>query len=100
MLGDLSIPLYKHEKKGGNPSHIEGRLDLMDFINREGLMDMDLQGIDFTWRNKRIGDSCIQIHLDRIIISPDWTQDFDCCLSLIQNVSSNQFLLLFVVDPL
>ena len=49
FLGDFNVPLYEHEKKGGgNASQLEGRLDLMDFINKKGLMDLDLQGIDFT----------------------------------------------------
>ena len=43
----------------------------MDFINNEGLMDLDLQGIDFSWSNKIFGNYCIQAHLDRVLISPD-----------------------------
>ena len=70
-MGDFNVPLYDHEKKGGNVSQLEGRLDLMDFINKEGLMDMDLHGIQFTWSNKRIGEDCIQACLDRVLISPD-----------------------------
>lgn len=42
MLGDCNVPLYEHEKKGGNTNQLEDRLDLMDFINKEGLMDMEL----------------------------------------------------------
>ena len=43
----------------------------MDFINKEGLMDLDLHDIEFTWNNKRTGDDCIQAQLDRALISPD-----------------------------
>ena len=44
-MGDFNVPLYDHEKKGGNVCQLDGRLDIMDFINKEGLMDMDLHGI-------------------------------------------------------
>ena len=45
IMGDFNVTLYDQEKKGGSVSQLEGRLDLMDFINKEGLMDMDLHGI-------------------------------------------------------
>ena len=61
-------------------SELDGRVDLMDFINKEGLMDLDLHGIDFTWSNKRLGNDCIQAHLDRALISLHWTRDFVCKL--------------------
>ena len=74
-MGDFNVPLYDHEKKGGNVSQHDGRLDLMDFINKEGLLDMDLHGIQFTQSNKRSGEDCIQASLDKVLISPDWTKD-------------------------
>ena len=43
----------------------------MEFINNEGLMDMDLHDIEFTWTNKRTGNDCIQAQLDRALISLD-----------------------------
>ena len=36
FMGYFNVPLNEHEKKGGNASQLEGRLDLMDFINKEG----------------------------------------------------------------
>ena len=79
-MGDFNVPLYDQEKKGGNVSQLDGRLDLMEFITNEGLMDMDLHGIEFTWTNKRTGNECIQARLDRALISLDWTNDFVCKL--------------------
>lgn len=55
----------------------------MDFIKKKGLMDLDLQGIDFTWSNKRFGNDYIQAHLDRVLISLDWTKEFVCNLKAI-----------------
>ena len=36
IMGDFNVPLYDHEKLGGNASQLEGRLDLMEFINKGG----------------------------------------------------------------
>lgn len=98
FLGNFNVPLYEHEKKGGNANQLDGRLDFMDFINKEGLMDIDIQGIEFTWSNKRIGDECIQARLDRVLISPEWTKEFVCNLKVIQKVGSNHFPLIFTTE--
>ncbi len=71
IMGDFNVPLYDHEKMGGNVTQLKGRMDLREFINKEGLLDMDLHGIQFTWSNKRIGNDCIQARLDHALISPD-----------------------------
>lgn len=61
FMGDFNVPIYDQEQKGNNASQLEGRLDLLEFINNEGLMDMDLHGVEFTWTNKRVGNECIQV---------------------------------------
>ena len=71
VMGNLNVPLYDQEKKGRNARHLDGRLDLLEFISKEGLMDLDLHGIQFMWTNKRIGNDCIQARLDRALISLD-----------------------------
>ena len=96
--GILMFLFMSMKKKGGNASQLDGRLDFMDFINKEGLMDLDLQGIEFTWSNKRIGDECIQARLDRVPISPDWTKDFVCKLKAIQKIGSDHFPLIFTTE--
>ena len=95
IMGDFNVPLYDQEKQGRNASQVDGRLDLMEFINKEGLMDLDLHGIQFTSTNKRIGNDCIQAHLDRGLISPDWNKDFVCTLNAIKKISNDHFCLLF-----
>ena len=67
----------------------------MEFINKEGLMDMDLYGIQFTLSNKRVGNECIQTRLDRALISSDWTKDFICKLEACQKIGSDHFPLIF-----
>ena len=74
---------------------MEGRLDLMDFINKEGLMDMDLHGIQFNQSNKIIGNDCIQACLNRALISPNQTKYFICKLEASQKIGSDHFHLIF-----
>ena len=98
--GDFNVPLYDHEKKGENVSQLDGKLDFMDFINKEGLMDLALLGIDFTWSNKRVGDECIQARLDRVLISLDWTKDFVCNLKAIQKIFLDNFPFIFTAETI
>lgn len=48
IMGDFNTPLKDEEKMGGIPLQLDGKQDLMDFINDQALIDMDLQGINFT----------------------------------------------------
>ena len=98
FLGDFNVSLYEHEKRV-NSSQLDSRLDFIDFINQEGLMDLDLLGIDFTWSNKRVGNGYIQACLDRVLISLDWTKDFVCNLNAIQKIASDHFSLIFKAGP-
>ncbi len=43
----------------------------MEFIDYHLLHDMHLQGVEFTWTNRRSGKDIIQVRLDRALISND-----------------------------
>ena len=94
IMEDFNVPLYDYEKMGGNASQLEDRMDLMEFINKQGLMDMDLHGIQFTQSNKRVGKDCIQARLDQALISPNQTKDFMCKMEASQKVGSDHFPLI------
>ena len=61
-------------------------------------MDLDLHGIQFMWSNKRTGNDCIQAHLDRVLISLNWTNDFVSKLEATQKIGSDHFPLIFSAD--
>lgn len=42
FMGDFNTLLRDKEKFGVIHNHLDGRVDLMDFINQEALMDVDL----------------------------------------------------------
>lgn len=68
-MGDFNTPLKETEKMGGSQSNMESGMDLMDFMDKHLLHDMDLEGIDYTWTNRRLGKDLIQVRLDRALIT-------------------------------
>ena len=57
-------------------------------------------GGSFTWSNKRIKWECIQVRLDRALISLDWLQSFSCRLSLLPRVGSDHSPISLSVAPI
>ena len=72
IMGDFNTPLVDEEKKGGLTPDWESKQDLSSFINGLAFLDLDLMGGAFIWSNKHIGQDCIQVRLDRALISPNW----------------------------
>ncbi len=100
IMGDFNTPLEDKEKKGGMPPDWESKQDLSNFINNLALMDVELKGGSFTWSNKRKGHDCIQVRLDRALISSDWLQSFSCRLSLLPKIGSDYSSISLLVSPL
>ena len=74
-------------------------MDLMEFIDNHLLHDMDLQGIDYTWMNRRSGKDLIQVRLDRALISNDWFQSYKCSLLAHVRAGSDHYPIFLLVDP-
>lgn len=43
-MGDFNTPLHADENSGGVRSQLDSRMDLLNFINNQGLHDIGLQG--------------------------------------------------------
>ena len=71
-MGDFNSPLTDDEKYGGLAQNEDNKLDLTNFIHNLAFMDVDLLGGSITWYNRRVGGECIQVRLDRALISPGW----------------------------
>lgn len=50
--------------------------DLRDFLDSARIIDLDLNGNQFTWSNRRIAQNFIQCRLDRTFVSVDWYDHF------------------------
>lgn len=48
VAGDFKSPLFPSNKCGGLIDYSNSMVDLAEFINRNGLMDVDLRGKSFT----------------------------------------------------
>lgn len=47
-MGDFNTPLMNGEKFGGSQINLESKEDLKNFIDNQGLIDLDLHGASFT----------------------------------------------------
>lgn len=72
LTGDFNTPLYPSEKLGGLTNYNDSMLDFADFIRKNDLLDLDLQGNPFTWSNNIKGSNLIQVRLDRFLGSANW----------------------------
>lgn len=86
ILVDFNTPLVGEEKIGGLAPDWDSKQDLSNLINDLAFLDLDLLRGLYTWSNKRIGHDCIQVRLDRALISLDWLHSFSCKLSLLPRV--------------
>ena len=48
-IGYFNSPLYPSEKIGGMIDFKDSMKDLADFINNNDLLDMEIDGVKFTW---------------------------------------------------
>lgn len=71
ILGDFNNPLLATKKLGGLPPDLESRQHLADMIRDLALLDVELGGRKYTWSNRRVGMDCIQVRLDRALITLD-----------------------------
>ena len=72
VISDLNIVLNNRENFGGVSNTQDDTLDLVQFIARESLIDLDLRGTKNAWSNYKVGEDLIQFNLDRALISHDW----------------------------
>jgi hypothetical protein len=100
IMGDFNTPLTDQEKFGGLALDLESKQDLANFINQLSFLDVDLPPDSFTWSNRRVGTDCIQVRLDRALISFDWLQSFSSKFSLLPRVGSDHSPISLVLAPL
>ena len=87
--GDFNTPFLISDKLRGLPPDGESRQHLADLIRDLALLDMDRGGCKFTWSNKRVDEDCIQVRLDRALISMDWLGIFHYKLSTLVRIGSD-----------
>lgn len=71
-MSDFNSLLIPSKKLGGLLEYYDNMTDLVDFIGRNALMDVDLTWKKFTWSNIRKGKDLIQVRLDKFVILSNW----------------------------
>lgn len=100
LMGDFNTPLNDNENLGGILSPNDSRADLYNFISNQGLIDLDLQGVNYTWSNQWTGIHKIESNLDRALITHQWLISCNCTISSFPKVGSKHFPLLLEINPL
>ena len=69
--GDFNVIRFSEDKLGG--SRLTPEMSAFsDWINRHGLLDLQLNGASFTWSNHQ--NPPIMSPMDRFLISGDWAE--------------------------
>ena len=73
MGGDFNVVRFPSERSGST-SFTAAMRDFSHFISEKGLIDIPLQGGDFTWANSR--EVASKARLDRFLFSADLEDKF------------------------
>ena len=71
--GDFNAVRFSSECSGSGPFS-SAMVNFSDFISKQGLIDLPLEGGTFTWSNSREVALCSR--LDRFLLSLDWEEHF------------------------
>ncbi|KAJ1390351.1 Endonuclease/exonuclease/phosphatase superfamily [Sesbania bispinosa] len=99
-LGDFNEILFQHEKVGLQ-THPNNRMDLFrEFLNSNGLMDLDLKGCQFTWHSNPRNGFVTKEKIDRILVNWPWRNIYENAMALaLPVVSSDHTPILFWPHP-
>uniref|UniRef100_A0A803QFT1 Reverse transcriptase domain-containing protein n=1 Tax=Cannabis sativa TaxID=3483 RepID=A0A803QFT1_CANSA len=99
LIGDMNNVLSQTVKKGGRPYPnwlLQGFQDVLSSCN---LIDMDMEGYPYTWERGKGTANCIEIRLDRALVSPTWMDNFQDAKLVNYEISTSDHSPLFL-DPI
>ncbi|KAH7835784.1 hypothetical protein Vadar_029843 [Vaccinium darrowii] len=64
------------KKQGGRLVNCNRMEIFNNFISDSGLIDLDFNGINYTWSNKRAGDNSIRERIDKALANTEWRLKF------------------------
>ena len=73
VSGDFNVVRFPSERLGSN-SFTAAMREFSNFISKQGLIDLPLQGGTFSWSNSR--EVASKARLDRFLFSTDWEDNF------------------------
>ncbi|OMO81699.1 Endonuclease/exonuclease/phosphatase [Corchorus capsularis] len=75
-IGDFNIVSSEHEKSGGLPIDRVQADMFLNFISECNLLEIDVQGANFSWSNNRTGEDNILEKLDKVYANVEWSNLF------------------------
>uniref|UniRef100_A0A2N9ID60 Reverse transcriptase domain-containing protein n=1 Tax=Fagus sylvatica TaxID=28930 RepID=A0A2N9ID60_FAGSY len=76
IIGDLNSIVKKSEKRGGSSSGLSSSSSFLNFVSNTEAIDLGLNGLRFTWSNRREGWANVRERLDRGLCNDDWQRLF------------------------
>ncbi|XP_052180824.1 uncharacterized protein LOC127794010 [Diospyros lotus] len=73
---DFNVCRDCSEMRGGNTSFSLGMRRFNYFLSSTSLQDLAYSGPKLTWTNKRFGEECILMKLDRALVNDDWLSHY------------------------
>lgn len=102
LFGDLNNTLSHCDKKGGPPYPNWLVKGFHSAISASNLLELDLEGHQFTWEKGRGSSDWVEIRLDRAFVTPSWRSIFPSARLFNLGFSSSDHspLLLTFVSPI
>ena len=90
--GDFNAILNPGDKKGGKGWISESQKDFSNFVNQNGLIDVQFKKGECTWTNRREGFVNIAKKLDRFLVAGNWAEtDWSCSAEILPFQGSDHF---------
>lgn len=97
-IGDFNDLLAAHEKRG---QHEHPNWKLQGFkqaVSDSGLLDISMEGYQFTWERARGSENWVEERLDRVLATESWIRRFKEAWVWCLEASTSDHLLIFM-DP-
>lgn len=75
-VGDFNEVASLWEKQGGWGVNSNCMERFNNFVSDSGMMDLEFEGINYTWTNKIEGDESIRERIDKALANTDWRLKF------------------------
>ncbi|XP_071933655.1 uncharacterized protein [Coffea arabica] len=100
IVGDFN-DLKSDEEKWGGRERAEGSFtDFNCFIRENNLMDLEYQGVPWTWSSSWEGDREVKERLDRCLCSTEWMQRYEKArCKHVETEASNHLMLIIDTNP-
>ncbi|XP_057734711.1 uncharacterized protein LOC130950198 [Arachis stenosperma] len=100
FIGDFNDVIAQHEKVGMHPKPTSQIDTFRYFIDKNALMDLELQGTKYTWFSNPRNGFVTKERIDRVLANWEWREAFQhATLSALPAISSDHTPLVLNVTP-